>query len=75
MKTSFRQVALIGKYHAAAASPAQAGSTRAALEDIAHFLAGEGCDVVIERDTAAHAGITGYATLDVPAIGDQGISI
>jgi NAD+ kinase len=71
MKTSFRQVALIGKYHAAAASPAQAGSTRAALEDIAHFLAGEGCDVVIERDTAAHAGITGYATLDVPAIGEH----
>ena len=33
MKTSFRQVALIGKYHAAV-SPAQAGSTRAALEDI-----------------------------------------
>ena len=71
MKSSFRQVALIGKYHAAAVSPAQAGSTRAALEDIAHFLSGEGCEVVVERDTAAHAGLTGYATLDVPAIGAE----
>jgi NAD+ kinase len=70
MKSIFRQVALIGKYHAAV-SAAQASSTRAALEDIAHFIGGLGCEVVVERDTATHAGITGYATLDVPAIGEQ----
>ncbi len=70
MKSQFRQVALIGKYHAAVAGTA-AGSTRAALEDIAHFLGSQGCDVVLERDTAANAGITGYTTLDVPAIGDR----
>ncbi len=70
MKTQFRQVALIGKYHAAAAGSG-AGSTRAALEDIAHFLADQGCDVALERETAASAGITGYTTLDIPAIGAQ----
>jgi NAD+ kinase len=70
MKSIFRQVALIGKYQAAV--PAGAGaSTRAALEDIANFLASQGCEVVVERDTAANAGITGYTTLDVPGIGAQ----
>jgi NAD+ kinase len=70
MKSQFRQVALIGKYHAAV-SGAAAVSTRAALEDIAHFLTSQGCEVVVERDTASSAGIAGYTTLDVPAIGLQ----
>jgi NAD+ kinase len=68
MKSQFRQVALIGKYHAAA-SGSGAASTRATLEDIAQFLGTQGCDVVVERETASAAGITGYTTLDVPAIG------
>ncbi len=70
MKSQFRNVGLIGKYHAAVAGSA-AGSTRAALEDIAHFLGSQGCDVVVERETASAAGIAGYTTLDVPAIGAQ----
>ena len=70
MKSLFRQVALIGKYHAAV-SGSQAGSTRTALEDIAHFLTSQGCEVLIERETASTVGITGYTTLDVPAIGAQ----
>ena len=70
MKSQFRHVALIGKYHAAV-SGAQAGSTRSALEDIAHFLTSMGCDVVFERETAFSVGITGYTTLDIPAIGEQ----
>ncbi|HSV48268.1 MAG TPA: NAD kinase [Ramlibacter sp.] len=69
MKSQFRQVALIGKYHAAV--PGGAGTTRAALEDIAQFLASQGCEVVIEEQTASTAGITGYSTLDIPAIGTQ----
>jgi NAD+ kinase len=51
MNSIFRQVALIGKYHAAG-GPGVAASTRAALEDIAQFLASQGCEVVVERDTA-----------------------
>ena len=70
MKSKFRQVALIGKYHAAV-SAAAAGSTRADLEEIAHFLGSMGCDVVFERETAATVGITGYTTLDVTGIGAQ----
>lgn len=68
MKSIFGHVALIGKYHAALA-PAMAASTRAALEDIANFLAAQGCEVVVERDTAANAGLAGYPTLDVASIG------
>jgi NAD+ kinase len=70
MKSQFRHVALIGKYHAGAGGSA-AGSTRAALEDIAHFLSSQGCEVIFEHDTAASASITGYTTLDVPRIGEQ----
>jgi NAD+ kinase len=68
MKCQFRQVALIGKYHASVSGSA-AGSTRAALDDIAHFLTSQGCEVIFERETAASASITEYTTLDVPAIG------
>lgn len=68
MKSIFGQVALIGKYHAVLA-PAMAASTRTVLGDIADFLASQGCDVVVESDTAANAGLTGRATMDVAAIG------
>jgi len=70
MKSIFRQVALIGKYHAAVA-PALAATMRTALEEIAEFLACQGCHVVVERDTAAVSGIDGYPTADVPGIGTQ----
>jgi len=70
MKCIFRQVALIGKYHVGQA-PAVAASTRAALEDIAAFLAGQGCGVVVERDTASVAGLSNHETADVATIGTQ----
>jgi NAD+ kinase len=70
MDCIFRHVALIGKYQAAL-SPSALGGTRAALEEIAQFMVSQGCEVVLERDTAASAGITGYPTLDVAGIGAQ----
>ncbi len=70
MKSKFRQVALIGKYHATAAGCAGA-STRKALDDIAHFLMDQGCDVVLEADTAANMGLTSYTAMDVANIGAQ----
>src|SRR5881398_979198 len=70
MKSIFRQVALIGKYHAAVA-PAVAAGTRASLEDIANFLTSLGCEVLVERDTAAVIGLTGLPTAEVGAIGTQ----
>src|ERR1700712_5937380 len=70
MNSIFRHVALIGKYHAALA-PAVAASMRAGLEDIAEFLTAQGCQVVVERDTAAVAGISGHPVADVAGIGAQ----
>lgn len=70
MDSIFRHVGLFGKYHTATA-PAMAAATRAALEEIAQFLAAQGCRVVVERDTAANAGLSGYPTADVAAMGRQ----
>ena len=63
MKSQFRHVALIGKYHA--------NGTRSAVENIGHFLNAQGCDVSIEKDTASNTGLTQYPILDVPSIGAQ----
>ena len=70
MKSLFRHVALIGKYQTVA-SGASGASSRQAMEDIAHFLHTQGCEVVFEHDTAHNMGITGYPMLDVPGIGAQ----
>jgi len=70
MKSKFRHVALIGKYHANV-SRGQSDLLRRVLEDIAHFLSAQGCDVAIENETAANASISGYHLLDVPGIGAQ----
>jgi len=70
MQSHFRHVALIGKYQATASS-ASGASTRRALEDIAHFLHAQGCDVAFETETARNMGVSGHATLDVAGIGAQ----
>ncbi|MES2511347.1 MAG: NAD kinase [Pseudomonadota bacterium] len=63
MKSQFRHVALIGKYHA--------HGSRSALESVAQFLGGQGCEVSIEQDTASNTGLTQYPILDVAGIGAQ----
>lgn len=68
MKSQFRQVALIGKFQAVS-SGATGASSRLALERIADFLMAQGCEVVVEADTAANMGLSNYATMDVAAIG------
>ena len=70
MKPKFRHVALIGKYQATA-SGAGGALSRNALEDIAHFLNDQGCEVVFEYDTAQNMGISGYPVLRVSEIGAQ----
>ena len=70
MKSKFRQVALIGKYQTVA-SGASGASSRHALEDIAHFLHDQGCEVIFEHDTAHNMGIHGYPMLDIAAIGKE----
>ncbi len=63
MKPKFRHVAIVGKYNAL--------GSRSALEDLAHFIDGQGCEVVFERDTAYNVGLTQFTVLDVEAIGAQ----
>jgi NAD+ kinase len=66
LSPQFRHVALIGKYHASAASGA-----RAILLDIARFLERTGLEVSIEKDTASYASITEYPSLSVAGIGEH----
>jgi len=61
MKSQFHHVALIGKY--------QALGSRSVLEDIAHFLGAQGCEVTLEEDTASNTGIHQYPTLNAAGIG------
>ncbi len=61
MKSQFRHVALVGKYHAQ--------GSRSAVEHIAHFLGTQGCEVSIEQDTANNTGLTQFPTLDAAGIG------
>ncbi len=70
MKSKFRHVALIGKYQTVSSNTPGA-SSRQALEEIAHFLHDQGCEVSFEAATAANMGISGYPVLDVPGIGTQ----
>ena len=70
MKSKFLHVALIGKYQTVASGAAGASSRRA-LEGVAGFLRAQGCEVVMERDTARNMGISDYPVLTVPAIGAQ----
>ncbi len=68
MKSKFRHIALIGKYHVVA-SGAPSAPSRIAIESIAKFLSRLGCDVVMEQETATNMGISGYPVMDVEAIG------
>ncbi|MCB2029998.1 MAG: NAD(+)/NADH kinase, partial [Rhodoferax sp.] len=70
MQSQFRHVALIGKYQAVG-SGSTGASSRRAMEDIAHFLHAQGCEVAFEAETARNLGITGHAMLDVDGIGAQ----
>lgn len=70
MKSKFHHVALIGKYQAMA-SGASGTSSRSALEAILDFLDEQGCEVVIEHDTARNMDLAGYPLLSVAEIGAQ----
>ena len=69
MTSNFRHVALIGKYQASSAG-STGDSSRQPLEDIAHFLDLQGCEVTLEAETASNAGLThDYPSLNVDEIG------
>lgn len=68
MNPSFRHVALIGKYHHAAAGTVSPES-RELLERIAAFLVSQNCQVSLEEETAHSSGIQGYPSLNPEGIG------
>ena len=70
MKSNFHHVALIGKYQTIA-SGASGISSRNALDAIVRFLDNQGCEVVIEQDTARNMGMSGYPLLKLDEIGAQ----
>jgi len=70
MKSKFHHVALIGKYQTHGPG-ANAVNSRQVLDDIAHFLARQGCEVVLESETQANTGLGSYATLNVEEIGTR----
>jgi NAD+ kinase len=67
MTSTFRRVALIGKYQSAGSSPSS--RTRPALGEIAALLQSQGCEVVVEEQTASSTPLAGYPALDLDAIG------
>ena len=70
MQPKFHHVALIGKYLTTGSGAAGAPARRA-LQDIAHFLMAQGCEVVIEADTARNLDSYDHGVLDVAGIGAQ----
>lgn len=67
-RNHFHQVALIGKYQSTGSGTSGAAS-RQGLDAIAHYLMDQGCDVVLEADTAANMGMARYTAMDVAQIG------
>ncbi len=63
MPERFRHAAIVGKY--------QARGIRPVLEEIAHFLVGEGLEVSFERDTATATGVTDFEALAPEELGRQ----
>ncbi len=70
MKTKFRHIALLGKYQLITAGHTKS-SSRQTLESIAQFLHSQGCEVILEHDTAAVSGLTGYPVMNIQQIGES----
>src|SRR5574343_1570460 len=70
MKSQFRHVALFGRTHASLTGAALE-SSRKVLDEVGHFLARQGCEVVLDQNTAQLTGLNGYTTLSLEEIGKQ----
>ena len=61
MGAGFRHAVIVGKY--------QARGIRTVLEEIAHFLMGQGLEVSFERETALNIGVTDFEAIDPQDMG------
>ncbi len=63
MSKGFRHAAIVGKY--------QARGIRPLLEEVAHFLLGQGLEVSFEKDTALATGVTSFDALTHSELGQR----
>ena len=63
MSQGFRHAAIVGKY--------QARGIRPLLEEVAHFLLGQGLEVSFEKDTALATGVTSFDALTHSELGQR----
>ena len=68
MKPQFAHIAVIGKSHTSASHAASAATGHPILSSLVSFLQSQGCDVVIEKDTAAQMGNHACPVMDVVGI-------
>lgn len=68
MTSTFRHIALIGKYHTPnAGAPSDAASE--ALLRIASYVRSLGCEVILDTQSAIYAGLSDYPSMDVDGLG------
>lgn len=70
MPSKFRRIALIGKYQTIP-SVEISNISRAVVEDVALFLARQGCEVVLDTDTSENLGLDHWPVLTPDEIGQQ----
>jgi len=63
MPAGFKHAAIVGKF--------QARGIRPVLEEIAHFLVGQGLEVSFERETAHNTGVTDFEALTPAEMGQR----
>lgn len=63
MPVRFRHAAVVGKF--------QAQGIRPVLEDVAHFLVGQGLEVSFERETAHATGVVDFDVIDTDRLGEH----
>ena len=68
MTSTFRHIALIGKYHSPAAG-APSASASEALQRIATYVRSLGHEVILDTQSAIYAGLSGYQSMDVDGLG------
>ncbi len=61
--SAFKSIALIGRYNTQQNAETFVG--------LGHFLERQGCSVMVERDTAATCGVTGFLTADYAGIAER----
>lgn len=70
MKLRFTRVALFGKYQPLTSSVIS-DSSRNAVQEVAQFLRNEGCEPILEQETAHNTGISDYPAMQVEQIGKE----